>query len=391
MMNKIVILIISLVVTIIIVVLGFLFLDKNSNETIILQSPSNKIEFQSDNENWSYLEWQKIFPDEKKRIESFNAIVQSKGMKLKWNIKKPVSIAIVYPAIQSSDYWIRNVTVFEARLREIGIPYQLKEYYSAPGETQLQHQQIIDALESNIDYLVTTIDESADLNIMEKTLKEGKVKVIIQNVTTPLKRFGSHQPLLYTGFDHELGSIRLAKYFLQKFPDGANWIMLLFTDGIISQQRGDSFKKEILKNRKMNLLSIYKTDGKRDKSMIATLNAINTHTQIDFIYSCATDVTLGAVDALDKMKMKKNIFINGWGGGSAELNLLTKNMLDVTVMRMNDDSGVSMAEAISLDLQNRQSDIPAVFSGSYEIINSSMSYEIDILKKRAFRYSSVER
>ena len=46
----------------------------------------------------------------------------------------------------------------------------------------------------------------------------------------------------------------------------------------------------------------------------------------------------------------KIFLINGWGGGSAELEAIERGDLDVTVMRMNDDTGIAMAEAIKWDL-----------------------------------------
>lgn len=79
--------------------------------------------------------------------------------------------------------------------------------------------------------------------------------------------------------------------------------------------------------------------------------------------------------------------INGWGGGSAELDAIAKKELDVTVMRMNDDTGIAMAEAIKLDLEHKP--VPTVFSGDFEIVTKNDSPErLSKLKKYAFRYSN---
>lgn len=370
----------------IIFLLTISILTYHHDDILILEKETDQLESSSDKEVWSYLEWQEKFPKEKDLITAFHQRIQNKAVPYKE--KNKIKIAIVYPTNQASDYWRRNVMAFKKRLQEIGLSFEIKEYESAPGETQLQQKQLSEALNSNIDYLITTIDESVDLGIIGKALKKHEVKIIIQNLTTPLKRFGKQQPLLYTGFDHELGSVQLADHFAQKFPQGANWILLLFTDGIVSQQRGETFVREISKHKNMNLLSIYKTEGKREISKQATLNAIKQFQKIDFIYSCATDVSLGAIDALNEKNMKQNIYINGWGGGSSELSLLEKNMLDLTVMRMNDDAAVSMAEAINLDIQGRKSEIPVVYSGSFEIVEAKNTTQINLLKAKAFRYSN---
>ncbi len=361
------------------------------SDKILIVPERQDISKSSSDDYWSYLEWQDSFPEQKELINNFNSLVQDNGIALTINISRQIKIAIVYPALQASDYWVRNVKAFEARLEESGVPYTTEKYYSKPGETRLQHQQLQTIIESDFDYLITSLDESADISLFEHILTEGKIKLILQNITTPLKRFGSNQPLLYTGFDHEEGSLQLAKRFIERFPSGANGVLLLFTDGVVSRERGGTFKRVMDKNDKMHLLSIYKTEGSREKSKIAILNAFNENQNIDFIYSCATDISLGVIDALETLKTTNSIFVNGWGGGDIELDLISKNMLDITVMRMNDDTAIAMAEAIKLDLQNEQEKIPLVFSGAFEIVNPSMKEKIESLKIRAFRYSSKER
>jgi autoinducer 2-binding protein LuxP len=82
------------------------------------------------------------------------------------------------------------------------------------------------------------------------------------------------------------------------------------------------------------------------------------------------------------------IMINGWGGGSSELEAIVDNEMDVTVMRMNDDNGVAMAEAIRLDLEGRDQQVPTIFSGEFTLVEKGIdSKELNRLKKRAFRYS----
>lgn len=74
------------------------------------------------------------------------------------------------------------------------------------------------------------------------------------------------------------------------------------------------------------------------------------------------------------------------GGGSAELEALQDGRLAVTVMRMNDDTGIAMAEAIKRDLAGLP--VPLVYSGEFELVTQNTTTEhIERLKQRAFRYS----
>lgn len=57
-------------------------------------------------------------------------------------------------------------------------------------------------------------------------------------------------------------------------------------------------------------------------------------------------------------------------------------------MRMNDDNGVAMAEAICLDIMKKTDQVPTVFSGEMVLVEKGISNaELDALIRRAFRYS----
>lgn len=80
--------------------------------------------------------------------------------------------------------------------------------------------------------------------------------------------------------------------------------------------------------------------------------------------------------------------VNGWGGGSAELAAMQKQDLNFTVMRMNDDNGVAMADAIILDRNGQSSAVPQIYSGKIVLITKEQSMDvINSMKKQAFRYS----
>ncbi len=371
-------------IVIIFTMLVMLFFLKNTKESS--KKSESAFARHLSTKQWSYIEWQEHFPEQKQLIKSFHDIVQMPGIRKDITTTNEIRIAAVFPAIQQSDYWTRNVKALEKRLEEIGITYSIEKLYSQPGEVELMKQQTFQALQSKPDYLLTTLDETVNIDLIEMILNTGRTKVILLNITTPLARFGNRQPLLYTGFDHRSGTIKLAEYFMHQFPDGAKWGLLLFTDGVVSRERGDVFKHMMAQLPQMELLCIYKTEGQKERAKIAVMDALNTYDTIDFFYSCATDITMGAIEAL-KETNNERVVVNGWGGGSSELDALRRNEIVATVMRMNDDTGVAMAEAISLDLQGRTADIPVVYSGSFKLVTQETIEQIDELKSMAFRYS----
>lgn len=94
------------------------------------------------------------------------------------------------------------------------------------------------------------------------------------------------------------------------------------------------------------------------------------------------------IDAIDSLGLRGKVRTNGWGGGGQELEEIAKGRLAFTVMRMNDDNGVAMAEAIALDQQDRPGDVPLVYSGEFTLVTQDHDTErIEALKRHAFRYS----
>ncbi|MGR5117620.1 autoinducer 2-binding periplasmic protein LuxP [Vibrio astriarenae] len=339
-------------------------------------------------EYWKYDEFLAAFPQQHALTEKLNKTVQADAIPLRTEQKKPVTISVVYPGQQVSDYWVRNISAFEQRLDDLNIDYQINQVFTRPNvDLRQQSVSLMEALKSKSDYLVFTLDTTRHRKFIEHVLSTGETKVILQNITTPLRDWEQHQPFMYVGFDHIQGTQLLIDHYKTRFPKGSfDYSVIYFSEGYISEARGTTFIDQMSRDGDYNLISSYYTDASRESGYHATLNILKQNEDIDFIYACSTDVALGAVDAL-KETGRTDVFINGWGGGTAELEALEKNDLDVTVMRMNDDTGIAMAEAIKWDLQGEP--VPTVYSGGFKLITSDAdAKEVQSLKQKAFRYSN---
>jgi len=339
-------------------------------------------------EYWTIEEWLDLHPEQTLLMEEFEKKVNSDAIPIRKQEIDPVKIAVIYPAIQNSDYWRRNVAAFRERMEELKVPFSLHLYYSKPDEDDLQNQQIKEALDLNPDYLIFTLDTVKNLKVINHLLAKGTPKLILQNITTPLKSFSSSHPLLYVGFDHGIGSVLLAEHFAENFADGAKWSLFYFTEGYVTDLRSNSFTNVINKVKNIKLSSVYHTEGQRVLAKKSAESAIMNDPDLKFIYSCATDVSLGIIDYLKENDLCGKIMVNGWGGGDKELEAILAGEMEVTVMRMNDDAGVAMAEAVALDLEGKTDAIPGVYSGKFEKVTRRTSpLSLEQLKKKAFRYS----
>jgi len=325
---------------------------------------------------------------------TFRRLVQEPGLPVEpGKVTGSVRIAMIYPGTERSDYWIRSISSFSARMDELNIPHEVLEFFSRPGsiDQEMQDRQIQEALQADPDYLVFTLDVQRHKDLLERIITLGRPKIILQNITTPLREWRGNQPLLYVGFSHRIGTLSsLAPEFLRRVGPEGSYGLLYFTKGFVSEQRGDTFVQYMEENSSLKLQAAFYTDGQYDKARAATEQIIEEYPDIDFIYACSTNIALAAVEVLKERGLKDRVLVNGWGGGSAELESLALGELDFTVMRMNDDNGVAMAEAVRLDLLGRPEEVPALYSGDFQLVTQDTGREErDAFMERAFRYSGI--
>lgn len=327
-------------------------------------------------------------PEEKIREENFKKIV-SRNTVTQYNELPPPRIAIVYPGGQISDYWRRSIESFQNRMLQYGVRPRVIKFPIPASASTAEHAVIFrKAVQTEPEYLIFTFDAKRHQRMIEPVLVKGTPKIILQNITTPLKAWEDKQPFMYVGFDHATGSKKLARYFADKTGGQGNYAVLLPDPGYLSDVRGKTFISYMDDNTSLNLVSLFQTGINKEKARKATLRITEKHQDLKFIYTCSTDIALGASEGLKAAGFQGRILLNGWGGGSPEIEALKKGELDVTVMRINDDSGVAIADAIVLDMLGKKSQIPLVFSGRFEILVKGISEKrLQQLQQESFRYS----
>lgn len=319
---------------------------------------------------------------------SFIKTIQDDAKSIKQN-KKKVKIVMVYPGNQISDYWRKSKLSFEKRLNELNIQYELIDYFTKPAiQIKEQSKHLLKAIKNNTDYLIFTLDAKKHAKFIERIISKKKTKLILQNITTPLKKWKNRQPFLYVGFDHFTGSKLLADYYIKSSGGKGNYAVLYGPKGYVSFMRGSKFIDYVSLNSDLKVIHEYYTDFNKEKAKKATLDLLKRDSNIKFIYACSTDIALGVIEVLKEKNLLGKIKVNGWGGGNSELSAIEEGLLDITVMRMNDDNGVAMAEAVKLDIIGLKKQVPTIYSGEFKVIKKGIrKEELEECKKRAFRYT----
>ena len=339
---------------------------------------------------WLVDEYLQLNPEQKEITKNFVELVSKDAVKLSVSQNKSLKIVMVYPGNQISDYWRRSKVSFEKRLKELNINYELKDYFTKPAvEIRSQAKHLLEAIKNDTDYLIFTLDASKHSKFIERIISRKKPKLILQNITTPVKKWGKRQPFMYVGFDHVIGSTLLADYYINKTDSTGTYAVLHGTRGYVSYMRGTEFIKYVSKKTDLKLVDSYYTDFNKQKAINATTELLKKYKDLKFIYSGSTDIALGVSEVLSQRNLTGKILTNGWGGGANELKAIEAGLLDITVMRINDDNGVAMAEALKLDIENRSKSVPTIFSGDFEVVKKGINKDLlQMHKNKAFRYSN---
>jgi len=327
-------------------------------------------------------------PEQVALMDRFSVQVESEALPLNSFQLKPVKIAAVYPGVQQSDYWRRNMRALRLRLDKLGFEHQfIDRPHLADASIEAQQQSVSEALKADPDYLILTLDNPSKKRLIEPLLTRERPKIILLNITTPLNEWKSHQPFFYSGFDHSAGTTLLAEELFKLTDPQSRSIALLYrTPGYVSQMRGGTFIN-LLQNRGEHLIASYYTHSDVATSRTAALQMLTDSPELNVIFACATDVALGAIAAINEKGLKGQIIVNGWGGGESELQAIKNGDMALTVMRMNDDTAIAIAEAIANDQIGRP--VPQIYSGRFKVVTREHSAEqIKAFSATAFRYSN---
>ncbi len=333
---------------------------------------------------WTFEQYYDRHPEQHPWLVALGQAVRQEPVALPAGVQqRPVRIAQVYPGLQASSYWSDSEKALTGRLAALGIDYQLETRYTSPN-TQLGEQilQIRELLDWQPDYLIYTLDSPRQKQLVERLIQNTDTRLILQNITTPLKAWEKRQPFLYVGFDHAEGARLLARHFARHFPD-ADYGVLFRSKGLVSQMRGAGFMQALPSEHRLR--SSYYSDSSREGGYSAALRMLKEHPELDYIYACSTDVALGTLDALEQLQ-RKDVMVNGWGGGPEEIEQLRAGRLPIVLMRLSDEAGVAIAEAIRRDLSGLP--VARVYSGRFAVLDDQMTDdEIRHHETRAHRYS----
>jgi len=328
-------------------------------------------------------------PEQSAMMDKFLKIVQSPGVPIAVKLDKPLKIAMMFPSLETSDAWARLNIALVKRLEEMKVPFKVTELMIRPDEHGRQATQIDQVMAQDFDYVVIGPSEYKAQKANLERLAQ-KIPTLVMNVVNPfVDLVGTDKlPLTHIGFDHSVGAKVLCKWIINEKGGEGTIGLMRYLPGLVDDQRSNVFRDCVVKNSNMKVVTEYEAQGDREKAFTGANAILSKYPDITMLHSASTAVALGTLAAVEERGVVDKVIVNGWGGGSDELKSIIAGGLKVAAFRVNDDWGVSVAEAIKAHVEGKK--IPVVIAATIKAVDYRMNAEqIKAETDYAFRYSGA--
>ncbi len=262
---------------------------------------------------------------------------------------EPLKIAVIYPSQDVSDFWLRSYLSMEARLNEMGMPFEAVQFASKMGDDILQSTYSEQVARDDFEYVIFGPSELQTQQDDIKTLMDAGKKVVVLNHDTPLQEWGDDQPMMYTTFSHLFGALNICNWVLDNLGTEGTYAMIRGIPGGVDNQRSGGFQECLEEKSNWKMAYEHYGDFKREGGFNGAQLITSAYPEVTYIHNANTAMAMGAISAVQAANLNDKVKISAWGGTGDELEAPRKGELMATPMRMSDDVGVAIAEAIRAD------------------------------------------
>jgi len=316
--------------------------------------------------------------------EQFTTVINSPPSPIRVSQKRAVRIALLLFGDRSSIENRSLLISFKKRMRELDIDYRLDTYIDS-SQNSNDITPYFKIAQAQPDYIVMTKLGFVQRRFLERFLgSDNSSKVILYNFASPLTHWMNHPPLMYIGFDQKKATIMLASYLDRQLPPEASISALVLPTGYLGYVRCDLFLDEMMKyNRRVSHIKVV-SDNK--KSAFEAAQALLKKTPSDFIFSCSEHISDGVVAALKEKQLTSKTQTNAWGLSLHGMADLESRRVKVSVLFMQDNLSIAVAEAIKMDLEGKN--MPNLYVANSMLMPAELDSEsVKLMVQQAYHYS----
>lgn len=323
-------------------------------------------------------------------LENMQTIVGEPATPFEGELSEPVKIAVIYPSQDVSDFWLRSYLAMESRFNEMRLKFEATQFASNMGDFLLQSTYSEQVAREDFEYVIFGPSELEAQQDDIKRLMDAGQKVIVLNFDTPLQAWGDDQPMMYTTFSHLFGALNICNWIVENLGTVGTYAMNRGIPGGVDDQRSGGFRDCLAEKTDWELAYEHYGDFQREGGFNGTQQILSAYPEVTLIHNANTAMAMGSISAVQAADAGDRVDVTAWGGTGDELEALRNGELLATPMRMSDDVGVAMAEAIRADIEGRSEEIPLVFLGRIDIVSSESGPDVvDAFEREAFRYTGI--
>ena len=219
-------------------------------------------------------------------------------------------------------------------------------------------------------------------NIDKLANTEDFTTFVISFFTPP--QYLTKQPAGWFDFSSAEGALLICDYMVERLGKDQVYALNRGIPGVTDNQRSGDFSDCVQEKGNWELAYEHYGEYRREGGFDGTNLIMQAYPEAKIIHNANTAMSMGSVEAQLAADKTGEIFSTGWGGTGLELEAMRRGELDATPMRMGDDVGAAVAEAIKFHMEGRGDELPMVFLGRITIANDEMSVEeIDALEQEA--------
>ena len=270
------------------------------------------------------------------------------------------------------------------------MPFEATQFATAMGDDLLLSTYSEQVAREDFEYVVFGPSELQKQQEDIRLLMDAGKQVIVLNHDTPLQEWGDDQPMMYSTFSHLFGALNICNWVIENLGNEGTYAMNRGIPGGVDNQRSGGFQTCMEENSNWEMAYEHYGQFQREGGFNGAQLILSGYPEVTYIHNANTSMAMGAISAIQAAGVQDTVKTSAWGGTGDEIEALRNGELMATPMRMSDDVGVSMAEAIRADVEGRQDDIPLVFLGRITIVASDSGPEVvEEFEKEAFRYTGI--
>lgn len=172
-----------------------------------------------------------------------------------------------------------------------------------------QANDVDDLISQDVDVIVMLPIESAALSPVGEKIKEAGIPLVVVD-----RELENDAATIVVKGDNEGIGINAGQYFIEQLNGEGKIVEIEGPPSSVTDQRGSGFKEAIEKEDNMEIIATQSGDFSTEKSLEVMQNILQSHTQIDAVFTQDDEMALGVIQAIKEAGRDDIQFVTGAGG-----------------------------------------------------------------------------